>query len=250
MKTIEIRTTQNVVLQYELADLRERIVAFLIDSAILIFGLLILISIFGQVFTGTTLEALMYLCFAIYIFYSLLFETFNRGQTPGKMVVRIFPGKMVVRIRVVKTTSGQAAFTDYAARWVFRMVDIFFSLGGIASILIASSPKSQRIGDIVANTTVIKLLPQMNLTLKDILNIHSTGSYTPEYTQAKQLVEEDALLIKNTLDRFRIYNNQAHADALNMLADKIAAILRVPRGEKTKQQFLETVLKDYVMLTR
>jgi uncharacterized RDD family membrane protein YckC len=117
MKTIEIRTTQNVVLQYELADLRDRIVAFLIDSAILIFGLLILINIFGQVFTGTALEALIYLCLAIYIFYSLVFETFNRGQTPGKMVVRI---------RVVKTTSGQAAFTDYAARWVFRMVDIFF----------------------------------------------------------------------------------------------------------------------------
>lgn len=241
MKTIEIRTTQNVVLQYELADLRDRIVAFLIDSAILIFGLLILINIFGQVFTGTALEALIYLCLAIYIFYSLVFETFNRGQTPGKMVVRI---------RVVKTTSGQAAFTDYAARWVFRMVDIFFSFGGIASILIASSPKSQRIGDIVANTTVIKLTPQMNLTLQDILNIHSSASYKPEYTQAKQLVEEDALLIKNTLDRFRIYNNQAHADALNMLADKISTILHVSWGEKSKQQFLETVLKDYVMLTR
>ena len=31
MKNIEIKTTQNVVLQYELAELRDRIIAFLID---------------------------------------------------------------------------------------------------------------------------------------------------------------------------------------------------------------------------
>lgn len=241
MKTIEIKTTQNVVLQYELADLRERIVAFLIDSAILIFGLSILVNVFAQVFTGTTMEALVYLCLAVYIFYSLAFEALNRGQTPGKMAMRI---------RVVKTTSGQATFTDYTARWVFRMVDIFFSFGGIASILIASSPKSQRIGDIVANTTVIKLTPRMNLTLQDILNIHAPGSYKPEYTQAKQLMEQDALLIKTTLDRYRIYNNDAHSEALAMLAEKIASILRIPQAEKNQQQFLETVLKDYVMLTR
>ena len=31
MKTIDIRTTQNVVIEYELAPLRERIFAFFID---------------------------------------------------------------------------------------------------------------------------------------------------------------------------------------------------------------------------
>lgn len=241
MKTIEIKTTQNVVLQYELADLRERIVAFLIDSAILIFGLSILMTIFAQAFAGTTMDAMVYLCLAIYIFYSLVFETLNHGQTPGKMAMRI---------QVIKTSSGQAMFTDYAARWVFRLVDIFFSFGGIASILIASSSKSQRIGDIVANTTVVKLTPRMNLTLQDILNIHSSASYKPEYNQAKQLMEEDVLLIKATLDRYRKYNNDAHSEALNMLAENIARILRIPRTEKSQEQFLETILKDYVMLTR
>lgn len=241
MKTIEIKTTQNVILQYELADLRERIVAFLIDSAILIFGLSILIAIFTQTFTGTAMDAMVYLCLAVYIFYSLAFEALNHGRTPGKMAMRI---------QVIKTTSGQATFTDYVARWVFRLVDIFFSFGGIASILIASSSKSQRIGDIVASTTVIKLIPRMNLDLQDILNIHSSSSYKPEYNQAKQLIEEDALLIKTTLHRYRTYDNDAHSEALNMLAEKIAAILRVTPSDKNHEQFLETVLKDYVMLTR
>lgn len=241
MKIIEIKTTQNVVLQYELADLRERVVAFLIDSAILFFGLLILISLLTMALSGTAMHAVLYLSIAVYIFYSLTFELLNNGQTPGKMAMRI---------RVIKATSGHATFPDYAARWVFRLVDIFLSFGGIASILIASSSKSQRIGDIVANTTVVKLSPSMNLNLQDILNLHSSTSYKPEYTQAKQLIEEDVLLIKSALDRYRAYQNRAHAEAIKMLARKIAHILRLTTLEKNDVQFLETVLKDYVMLTR
>ena len=241
MKIIEIKTTQNVVLQYELADLRERVVAFLIDSTILFFGLLILMALLAQAFSGAAMDAALYLSIAVYIFYSLTFEILNNGQTPGKMAMRI---------RVIKATSGHATFPDYTARWVFRLVDIFLSFGGIASILIASSSKSQRIGDIVANTAVVKLAPSMNLNLQDILNLHSPTSYKPEYTQAKQLVEEDALLIKTALDRYRTYQNRAHGEALEMLADKIARVLRMTTREKNDVQFLETVLKDYVMLTR
>jgi|SRR5688500_1870922 len=241
MKIIEIKTTQNVVLQYELADVRERILAYLIDLAALLAGLGILTSLVGQIFSGTALEVMLVLVFCIFIFYSLAFEILNHGQSLGKMAMRI---------QVIKVTSGHATFADYAARWVFRLVDIYFSLGGIASILIASSSKSQRIGDIVANTTVIKLTPKLNLNLEDILNIHSQTSYKPEFLQARQLPEEDVLLIKSTLDRHRKYNNDAHVAALEMLAEKISNLLQAERQHLDNQRFLETVLKDYVMLTR
>lgn len=241
MKIIEIKTTQNVVLQYELADLRDRILAFIIDFACLMVSLGMLSSFISQVFTGIALEIMMILLVCFFVFYSLAFEVFNQGQSPGKMAMRI---------RVIKVTSGHATFADYAARWVFRLADIYFSLGGIASLLIASSSKSQRIGDIVANTTVIKLTPRMNLNLEDILNIHSASTYKPEFTQAKQLPEEDVLVIKSTLDRYRKYNNDAHLEALNFLAQKIANILQLERQHLDNQRFLETVLKDYVMLTR
>ena len=241
MKNIEIKTAQNVVLQYELADLRDRIIAFLIDQASLFFGLGILMTFLSQIFSGTGLEVVTYLVLAMYVFYSPVCEALNSGQTLGKTAMRI---------QVIRTTSGQASISDYAARWVFRLVDIFLSFGGIASILIASSAKSQRIGDIVANTTVIKLTSRMNLDLKDILQIHARGSYTPQYLQAKQLIEDDALLIKSALDRYRKYNNPAHLEALNMLTEKIAGILHLNTADIDRQQFLETVLKDYVMLTR
>jgi len=241
MKIIEIKTTQNVVLQYELADLRERILAYLIDLAILFFGLMFIMGIIATSLTPLTLTIVAILLSLVFIFYSLAFEVFNHGQSPGKMAMRI---------RVIKVTSGQPTFADYAARWVFRLVDIYFSMGGIASILIASSSKSQRIGDIAANTTVVKLTAAMNLSLKDILTIHAENTYTAHYVQAKQLMEEEVLLIKSALDRYRHYRNQAHFEALNILADRIAEVLNIENPSRNNQVFLQTILKDYVRLTR
>lgn len=240
MKIIEIKTTQNVVLQYELADLRDRILAFLIDFAVGVFGVTVAASFASNVFQGTTREVVVYFLLSIFIFYSLGFEVFNNGQSLGKMALKI---------QVIKATSGRPTLSDYAARWVFRLVDVWFSFGGIASVLIASSSKSQRIGDIVANTAVVKLTPQMNLTLNDILTLHAPNDYKPEFTPAKQLMEEDALLIKNTLDRYRRFANPAHQEALEMLAKRVAEVLNLPLPSDN-QKFLQTILRDYVMLTR
>ena len=230
-----------MVLQYELADLRDRILAFLIDFSTLVFGLGLLINIVSNIFSGTTQEVLIFAIICIFIFYSLALEVLNNGQSLGKMALRI---------QVIKITNGRATFADYAGRWVFRLVDIYFSLGGIASVMIASSSKGQRIGDIVANTAVVKLTPKMNLNLNDILTIHSSETYKPEYAQARQLMEEDVLLIKSTLDRYRKYSNTAHHQALTMLAKQISSILHLDETPKDNQRFLEVVLRDYVMLTR
>jgi len=52
-KTIEIRTTQNVTIEYELAGLRERALAWMLDTGIVVVGYYILIIlmmvIFGEV---------------------------------------------------------------------------------------------------------------------------------------------------------------------------------------------------------
>lgn len=243
MKTIEIKTTQNVVLQYELADLRDRIVAFFIDLVCVWVGIGILSLIGYSIFSpsGTTEDIFLFFLSCVFIFYSLSFEALNKGQSIGKIAMRI---------QVIKTAGGQATFADYAARWVFRMVDIYFSLGGIASILIASSAKAQRIGDIVANTAVVKLAPRMNLNLQDLLSIHSSQSYKIEYIQAKQLKEEDALLIKTTLDRYSKFRNDAHREALGLLAEKIKQLLGTEGVQVDNRRFLQTVLNDYVVLTR
>ena len=240
MKNIEIITTQNVVLQYELATLQDRVFAFILDMIILLISLSMLSAFVTAIFQSEGAGVLFVTC--LFCFYSLAFEFFNNGRSLGKMALRI---------QVIKLSGGKATFSDYAARWVFRMIDIHFSLGGIASILIMSSSKAQRIGDIIANTAVVKTAPKMNINLQDLLAIHNANKYTPKYQQARKLQDQDALLIKSTLERYRRFQNDSHEDAISQLSDRIQELLAINEiKEATKYSFLQTVLQDYVVLSR
>jgi uncharacterized RDD family membrane protein YckC len=243
MKNIEIITTQNVVLQYELAALKDRALAFLLDALIMIVSFSILVTL-GTVFTGGSESAaavMVFVVLGLMMFYSLVFETLNDGQSPGKMAMRI---------QVIKVAGGKITFSDYAARWIFRLIDIYFSLGAIASILVVSSPKGQRIGDVVANTAVVKTAPRLNLTLQDLLALHEKKAYTPKYPQARKLHEEDALLIKSTLDRYRKFDNESHEEAILLLTARIKELLGIETQESEQIKFLQTVLQDYIILSR
>jgi uncharacterized RDD family membrane protein YckC len=243
VKNIEIITTQNVVLQYELAGLKDRALAFLVDSVVILVAFSILIAL-GTVFVGASeggASVLVFVVAGIFMFYSLLFETLNNGQSIGKMALRI---------QVIKVAEGKITFSDYVARWVFRLIDIYFSMGAIASILTVSSAKGQRIGDVVANTAVVKTAPKINLTLQDLLSLHEKKSYTPQYLQARKLHEEDALIIKSTLDRYHRFHNESHEEAIELLTNRIQEVLNIESHEGDKTRFLQTVLQDYVILSR
>lgn len=243
MKNIEIITTQNVVLQYELAALKDRAMAFLLDSLIIVVGFSILVTL-GVAFVGGSesgTAVVVFIVMGIFMFYSLLFETLNKGQTIGKMALRI---------QVIKVAGGKITFSDYVARWVFRLIDIYFSMGAVASILVVSSAKGQRIGDVVANTAVVKTMPRMNLALQDLLALHENKSYAPKYLQARKLHEEDALLIKTTLDRYRKFENGSHEEAIELLTNRIKEVLSIESHEGDQTKFLQTVLQDYIILSR
>src|SRR5688572_27010552 len=122
MKNIEIITTQNVVLQYELASLQDRIFAFVLDMVCLVFAFSITSGILTAILMSSeTAQAVaMVILTSLFCCYSLLFEFFNNGRSLGKMAMKI---------QVIKVSGGRATFSDYAARWVFRLIDILFSLG-------------------------------------------------------------------------------------------------------------------------
>lgn len=243
MKNIEIVTTQNVTLEYELADLRDRIVAFMIDFIIIwaIIGILSLIGFSLFYLEGTSALIFSVFMSCVFIFYSLVMEVWNSGQSFGKMIMKI---------QVIRLKGGRASFSDYAARWAFRMVDIYFSLGGIASFLVASSAKAQRIGDIVAHTAVIKLVPKLDLQLSDVLGIQSKENYTPQYPEAKYLKDEDILLVKQVLERYRQYKNDAHKARILEMSEALAAALNLDTKPKEPIRFLQTIMKDYIVATR
>ena len=90
----------------------------------------------------------------------------------------------------------------------------------------------------------------MNIDLQDLLSIHETSKYVPVYQQARKLQEQDALLIKTTLERYRRFRNKSHQEALLALAERVQEILGIDAVQEKKSDFLQTILKDYVVLSR
>lgn len=248
MKSIDIKTTQNVIINYELASARDRVLAFLIDTAIKIVVLLILLWLYSSVFSYSYYNAESFYEYFIFIFvlpvqtfYTLLFEVLMNGQTPGKRVLRI---------KVIKLDGKQPVFYDYLLRWSFRIIDIWTSLGSIAVILSASSDFAQRLGDMASNCTVVKVSNSAVITLKDLMKIDTLSNYTPQYPGIGNFREEDILLIKQTIERYGRYRNNAHKDAVIELSQNISRKLELEPIERDHLKFLKVLIKDYIVLTR
>ncbi|NJN78330.1 MAG: RDD family protein, partial [Saprospiraceae bacterium] len=90
MRTIDITTTQKVTIEYELAALRDRIIAFFMDQLILYVFLLICWLLFMGAFGLENSELFIYIFAApVYIFYTPVSEMLMDGQTLGKRVAGI-----------------------------------------------------------------------------------------------------------------------------------------------------------------
>lgn len=247
METISLQTTQNVTIDYELAGIWERILAFLLDMAIIYVYIIIVFFVFAWG-DGTDLlkEDLRLLFFIITILpvwlgYHFLCESFWGGQSIGKKALRI---------KVVRNDGKQMDMGDYSMRWMFRIIDIMLSTGVVAIISIMSSTKNQRIGDMVGDTSVIKLDPRNKLFIKDIMAIKNKENYEPTYEGVVNFTEDDMLLLKNTLERAKANPNDNYRKLLAELARKICDQLDIKDVPKKRTAFLKKVLNDYIVLTR
>ena len=240
MNRIEIRTAQNVVIEYELAGLRDRIFAFLIDF-IIICGSIFIASICIDLFNLNSNYIIWGFHLPVFLFYSLISDIWTDGQSIGKKTLKI---------KVTRIDGAEVTLSDYFIRWAFRLLDIYFSLGALACLLINSSDTKQRLGDFLSNTTVIRMQPKANLAMKDLLNIKSLGNYEPVYRNVIQFSEKDMMFIKSTMDLAIKYPNDAHKEAISTLVQKIMVKLEIKETPDNKGVFLKTVINDYIALTR
>ena len=245
MATADIRTAQQVLIRYDLASLRDRGLAQLLDLVLLFFGLAIGFAVLGM--TGLLdLGGLTWLVtlplIAVGYLYSLLFELWWRGQTPGKRLLGL---------QVVKLGGADPTLPDYALRWAFRLIDLWGSLGALAALLIGTSERRQRLGDLVADTIVVRLRPDNVPTLDALLAMHEAEPGPLTYPQAARLfTEDDMLLALRVLERRERHDNAAHRALLRDVADRLAADLGLPDREGNSARFVRQVIRDYVALTR
>jgi uncharacterized RDD family membrane protein YckC len=240
MPSIEIKTVHNVVLAYQTASLMDRILSFSIDFLIaFIVAVILYLSALALGFDSEITTLIIYV--PLLSFYHLTSEFLLNGQSFGKMAMRI---------RVVKLTGREATFQDYFIRWVFRILDIMFSFGSLSCILISSSTKGQRLGDILANTVLVRTRSERTLALENLTSIKTRETYQHVYPMAVKLTEEQALLIKNVLDRNKKYPGHTSRTLAKELYIKILEELKIENCRQNSMDFLRTILKDYVVLTR
>ncbi len=248
MKKIEITTAQKVTIQYELASLRDRILAFFVDMIILGIGLLVIYLILISITLGGAggyelLDMLFWIIMLpIFLLYTLVSELITNGKTLGKKALGL---------KVVKLNGGTPAADDFLVRWVFRWIDIWTSFGAVAALLISSGDKSQRIGGLLSNTAVVKLRGGFHIRLDDLERMfHATDDYEPRFPQVTMFNDGDMLAVKELISRYSRYPNQAQFNLMEQTVISIAKKLDLEETPKNKVGFLQRVLKDYVMLTR
>ena len=244
MQTIEIRTTQNVTIEYELASLRERFFSFFIDGLIVGSFYFVLVMIMSNTLGDILYEnpvLIWLLMVGMFIFYQLFSEILADGQSWGKKAMGI---------KVVRLDGKEPNLSDYLLRASFHMIDSVVSLGILAALMISSSNKNQRLGDMTANTTVIRIKFNLRFRLEDILKINTLEDYEPTYPEVRQLSEKDMLLIKTIISRYRKHRNNAHQVVVNELVGKLVEQLDIAEPPRDKIAFLKTLIRDYIVLTR
>ena len=246
MKTVDVITSHNISIDYEAATTMNRAIALFLDALVLVVYsiiMTIIFSIIGISFrSGELLIILSYVLVVLpMMFYSLILEFLLKGQTVGKLAMGI---------RVVNLNGENATLGDYSLRWAFRIIDIWFSFGAIGALFISTTDKGQRLGDILAQTAVVKNKPDQVYSIRDILNIKDRSKHEPTYLLASKFTDEDMILIKNAITRVKIYPNEPHKDLIRELAKRAAEELKLDEVPPKKLTFLKTLLQDYIVLTR
>jgi len=150
-RVLRIRTPEGVVFTQTLAGPVIRCMALILDIACIstLSTICTIIIIFFALISFDLAIALNFiLYFVISIGYGMVFEWLWRGQTIGKKLLRL---------RVVDAEGLKLQFHQIVVRNLLRFVDslpVFYVLGGISCWF---TRKFQRLGDIAANTIVVRM---------------------------------------------------------------------------------------------
>lgn len=236
MTSIRITTTQNVELEYEVASLGDRILGYIIDLIVLggiMFFLTFVLKDFLQNYieSDNDIFSVLYLLFMLLLIsYDLICELLMNGQSVGKRIIKT---------RVVSLDGSKPTFGAFFLRWLLRIVDFTLCSGLVGLVAFLTNRKGQRIGDMAAGTTVIKLKERVTVT--EVIAPPFPLNYLPIYPESKNLSDRDITLIKDVLHSSRKQKNQ---EAISALATKIKGMLSVT-SSLSDEEFIETIIKDY-----
>ena len=258
MSIIQISTPFNIDLEFEIAEFHKRLFAYIIDLFILLIYLVIMKNLYYGGFDNVSHDVLQsrigidILTISLpMLLYSLVSELLMHGQTIGKKIMKI---------RVISLEGGEPTLGQYLIRWMFRAWEwpflfgyVMFSTGTlfayiittgffgiIVVIIIGVSKKSQRLGDLAANTAVVNTKSKLSVHDTVFMEI-SQPDYVVKFPEVLKLTDRDINTIKNVVNHFYKIHN---ADTAIRVARKVQDVLKVST-DMYAIDFLEKLLADY-----
>ncbi len=211
---------------------------FCIGTLASVFG--IFIGLVGLLAPGLAGAAATLAYFVISVGYGIACEWGWRGQTVGKRLLRL---------RVVDAEGLRLQFHQVVTRNLLRFVDslpVFYFVGGVACWL---SPKCQRLGDLAANTIVIRHPRIAEPDLAQLLSgkFNSLRLYPHLAARLRQRVSpgEAALALQALLRRDQ-FEPAARLKLLAEIANHLRAKVDFPADANdgiTDEQYLRNVVE-------
>ena len=242
MENIGIETTQNVDIQYNIASIGDRVLSQIIDMLVLFgygFGMIFVILFLRDTYSCSSFyypTAVFIILYLPFFFYDFLCEIFLNGQSIGKKVLKI---------KVVKIEGSQPGIGSYFLRWLIKPLDVFFTYGSVGIITMLINGKGQRLGDLAANTTVIKL--KQEVKLEEIIIPKVIKDYEIKFPEVSILSDKDIQVIKDVLNHRKNTDAISYQNILEKAKVGIANKMGV-QSEMNALFFLDTVIKDYTYL--
>jgi uncharacterized RDD family membrane protein YckC len=258
MSIIQVATPFNIDLEFEIAEFHKRLLAYMIDFFIMVMYLVIMKNLYYGGFSRVSDETLEshigidILTISVpMLLYALVSEVLMHGQTIGKKIMKI---------RVISLEGGEPTLGQFLIRWMFRAWEwpflfgyIFYSTGSIiiytfitgffgiiVVIIIGVSKKSQRLGDLAANTAVVNTRSKLSVQDTIFMEI-SQPDYHVKFPEVLRLTDRDINTIKNVVSHF--YKTHKD-DTAGRVATKVQSVLKIST-DMYPVDFLEKLLADY-----
>ena len=227
---MRIETAQNVGIEYEVAGLGDRVLAALADYFIL-FCAFVSVSVTMVWFES----AALYLAFLMPLFlYFPLCEVFFEGQSIGKRWRRI---------RVARVDGAAPTLGNYVLRWLLRLVEVDLTFGTVAFVAVLAGGRWQRLGDLAAGTTVVKVQPRV--AFEETIFADVEPGYRPTFPEVDRLSDGDVETAKEVL---RALVEEGRSRTAFVMGTRIKSALEARMGvssDLTPPLFLRAVIRDY-----
>lgn len=271
MSILTIKTTFNIELKFKLASMLKRGLAWFVDLIVLViynflaYHILLLIddsfssvqNLLTNNFDNVLTTILIFFIMLPSFFYHFIIQYLWNGKSVGKYMLGI---------KVINVDGGNTTLGQLMIRWILclpnyllltlvfysdiRYLMLFILAFGIFSIpdfiAIAILPKSQKLGDLAANTLVIESVYNANIN-DTFFEMHDDNKqYHVSYPDVILLNDKDI----NGLHRIVKNAKQSDDKYLLKIEQKIQDKTGIQNAQKDSIKFFEVLIADYNYLTQ